>query len=315
MAPAHPHTPTLLVDLLDVQRAHERIAPYIRNTPVLDVGDADIGSLSLKLEFLQQTGSFKVRGALNAALTLPETALRRGLVTASGGNHGLGVAFAGQNRGVQTTVFLPASAPDEKVDALARWGASVHRVGEVWDDADAAARAFAEERGAMYVHPFANPAVVAGQGTVALELLAALDIEPDVLVIPIGGGGLIAGMAIVARAVHPGMRIVGVEPVGAPTLHASLQQGEPIVLDRIETAANTLAPKTTARLNFDIIRTLVDEVVLVTDDALRSAQQWLWDTARIPAELSAAASTAAVREGLIVGERVAGIACGASRPA
>jgi threonine dehydratase len=288
--------------MVDVRAAAARIAPYVRRTPVVDArpvrsGPAP-GALALKLECLQASGSFKARGALNATLCLPVEARGRGLVTASGGNHGMGVAYAGWVVGVPTTVYLPRNTPAAKAARLRDWGARVVVEGDVWDDANRLAVEAAEREGLTYVHPFADPAVIAGQGTVAMELVEAVP-TTRTIVAAVGGGGLVSGVALAAKALDPSVRVVGVEPTGAPTLYESLRAGRLIELPAIETAANTLAPRQSAQLNLELIGAYVDEIVLVSDDEMRAAARWLWAELCVPAELSGAASVAAVLAGRV----------------
>ena len=256
------------------------------------------GKLVLKLECLQVSGSFKARGAVNALLTLPPHQVARGLVTASGGNHGMGVAYAGWVAGVPATVYLPHNTPPAKADKLRSWGARVVMGGAVWDDANALALEAAAREGLTYVHPFADPAVIAGQGTVALEALAD-DPSIGTIVAAIGGGGLISGVALAAKALRANVRVTGVEPVGAPTVRESLRAGRAIELAEIRTAANTLAPRRSTELNLGIIRDYVDEVVLVSDEEMREAARWLWAELGVAAELSGAATVAAVLTGRV----------------
>lgn len=270
------------------------------------------GALALKLEFLQVTGSFKARGATNKVLTLPPGRVGRGLVTASGGNHGLGVAYAGWLARVPTTIYLPHSAPPAKVAQLESWGAAVVRFGEVWDEADREARSVAERDGLSYIHAFADPAVVAGQGTVGLEIAEDVP-EISTVVVAIGGGGLISGIATAVKALAPGARVIGVEPVGAPTLYESVRAGSLVELERITTAANTLAPRKSAELNLGIIQAKVDDIVLVTDEEMIDAARWLWQEMGIAAEMSGAAAVAAWLAGRIpdpAGD-VCAVVCGA----
>jgi threonine dehydratase len=198
--------------------ARERIGPALRRTPVIAAHPAvqkvTDAPLLLKLECLQVTGSFKPRGALAKATLFPKGSIR-GLITASGGNHGLGVAYAAQREGLPSVVYLPTSAPDDKAQKLRSLGADVRIHGAVWDESNEAALAAAAEEDLAYIHAFADPEVAAGQGTLGLEILEdAPDI--DTLVVAIGGGGLIAGVASAAKALKPGLRIIGVEPIGAP---------------------------------------------------------------------------------------------------
>jgi threonine dehydratase len=290
-----------MIDLQDIEQARRLLAGHVRRTPLVPAVALSRplpggGALTLKLESLQVTGSFKARGATYKALTLPPEAAGRGLVTASGGNHGLGVAYAGRLIGAPVTIYLPANAPASKAERLERWGARVVRAGTVWDEADAEARRAAERDGLTYLHAFADPAVIAGQGTVGLEILEDAP-ETDLLLVAIGGGGLIAGVATAAKALRPSLRVVGVEPTGAPTLYESLRAGAVIELDRITTAANTLAPRRSAEINLAIIRETVDEIVLVTDEEMRDAARWLWFEMGIAAELSGAAAVAALLSG------------------
>jgi threonine dehydratase len=301
----------------DLEAAARRLAPHLRRTPLLDGGPlsgGDPGSrLLLKLENLQVTGSFKARGATNKVLSLPPEQAARGLVTASGGNHGLGVAFAGRLAGAPVTIYLPANVPAAKAAKLERWGARVIWEGEVWDDANRAALAAAQREGLTYVHPFADREVIAGQGTVGLEIVQDSP-ETDLFVVAIGGGGLISGVATAVRALRPGARVVGVEPTGAPKIFESLRAGRVVELAAITTAANTLAPRRSDEMNFEIIRKTVESVVLVTDDQMREAARWLWFEAGIAAELSGAAAVAALFSGQIslAGVRSAcAIVCGA----
>lgn len=302
------------VSLDDIRRVRERIAPALRRTPVIAAQPARQAAgpdpLLLKLECLQVTGSFKPRGALARATAMAGS--RQGLVTASGGNHGLGVAYAAHRLGRPAVVYLPESAPQEKADKLAAWGAEVRVAGTVWDEANAAALAATEAEGLAYIHPFADAQVIAGQGTLGLEILEdAPDI--DALVVAIGGGGLIAGVASAVKALKPAVRIIGVEPVGAPTHHASRAAGGLVTLDRIETAAGTLAPRRSETINFDIIGRLVDDIVLVRDEEMREAARWLWSEMSLGTELAGAASLAAVLTGRARGERPLAIVCGAGR--
>lgn len=304
--------------LADVRRAAERISSRVRHTPLIHAAptrehNAVAAQLVLKLESLQVTGSFKARGACNKLASLPPAALAQGVVTASGGNHGLAVAYAGWVAGVPATIYLPVTAPEAKRRKLRAWGAEVVVEGEAWDDSNAAALRHAGRRGMAYIHPFADPLVIAGQGTVATEILDAAP-EVDTLMVAVGGGGLISGIAVAARAIKPGIRIIGVEPEGAPTLLRSLEAGRPALLDRIETAAGSLAPRSTDPLNFGIVQRHVEQVVLVSDPAMQQAAAWLWFEHGVASELGGAAAMAALLTGAYrprAGEQVCAVICGA----
>lgn len=301
----------------DIEAAAERIKSRVRRTPCLRTrfvrNQIHSGDLLLKLECLQVTGSFKARGASNAILSLDDAAVKRGVITASGGNHGLAVAYAGQASDTTAIVYLPDSTPADKVAKLRQWGADVVVEGAVWDDANAAAMARAERDGLTYIHPFADPAVIAGQGTVGREMLKQSS-NIDVLVVAAGGGGLISGIATAAKAMKPDITIIGVEPTGAPTLKSSRDAGALVTLDEITTEAGMLAPRRSAEINLDITNQFVDDIVLVSDDEMRDAARWLWFEMGVAAELSGAAALAAVQAGklsLPPDATVAVVVCGA----
>ena len=305
------------VGLADIEEAATRIKDRVRRTPFLRArflkDPPRDGEVLLKLECLQVTGSFKARGANNAVLSLSDEETTRGIITASGGNHGLAVAYAAQAAGSRAVIYLPESTPASKADRLRAWGAEVKVEGAVYDDANEAALARAERDGLTYIHAFADPRVIAGQGTVGLEMLRQSS-HCDAFVIAIGGGGLISGIATAIKAKKPEARIIGVEPVGAPTLKSSLAAGELITLASIETEAGTLAPRRSAEINLEIIREQVDEIVLVDDAEMRDAARWLWFEMGIAAELSGAAGVAALRAGRIAldpAESVGLLICGA----
>lgn len=305
-----------MLDLEAIQTARRRLAGHVRRTPLIQAETLlqpfSAARLTLKLENLQVTGSFKARGAAHKVLTLSEAEVARGLVTASGGNHGLGVAYAGRRAQAPVTIYLPSNTPPAKAEKLERWGARVVWHGAVWDEADAAARESADREGLTYVHPFADPAVLAGQGTIGLEILED-DSHPDILLVAIGGGGLIGGVATAIKALHPSTQVIGVEPTGAPTLFESLRAGRVIELERISTAANTLAPRRSNEINFEIIRRTVDDIVLVDDHEMRAAARWLWFELGLAAELSGAAALAALLAGRVraEGRSVCALICGA----
>ena len=304
--------------ITEIRAAGERIRGFVRWTPLLAAAPArehsELGrGLFLKLESLQVTGSFKARGAINAVLTLPAERRQRGIVTASGGNHGLAVAYAGWAVDVPATVFLPRSVAGDKLAKLAAWGTQVVVTGEAWDDSNRAALQHAEAENLAYIHPFADPAVIAGQGTIALEILEQ-NPDVDTLLVAIGGGGLISGIAIAAKALKPSIRIIGIEPTGAPTLYDSIAAGRLVELTSLKTAAVTLAPRGSAELNLAIIRENVEQIVLVEDEEMREAARWLWREAGIRAELSGAAAVAALVAGHYqseADERLCAVVCGA----
>jgi len=310
----------VVVTLSDIEAAAARIQGIIRETPVMpalpvNVGFADDYVLNLKLECLQVTGSFKARGASSKLTSLDDAAIARGLITASGGNHGLGVAYAAWRAGVPAKIYLPANSPKSKAEKITAWGAEAIYSGEVWDEANAEALRMADETGMSYVHAFADPMVIAGQGTLGLETLQQLP-RTDTLLVAIGGGGFISGVSIAAKESNPKLKVIGIEPVGAPTLKESLAANRVITLDKIETKANTLAPRASEQVNFDIIRDYVEDIVLVDDGAMVDAARWLWFEFGIAAELSGAAAIAALMTDAYrpaPGENVVAIICGAGK--
>jgi threonine dehydratase len=309
-----------LLELKDIEAAQARIENYVRRTPLVKASPikqeiCTEGVLYLKLESLQITGSFKARGAVNKLFSLSREEIGRGIVTASGGNHGLGVAYAGWLAKTPATIYIPENTPRAKAEKLESWGARVILEGKVWDDANRAALAAADRENMTYFHPFADRAVIAGQGTVALEIL---EDEPSItmLLVAIGGGGLISGVSLSGKAINPDIKVIGVEPVGAPTLYESVRAGQLVELPEICTAANTLAPRLSAPINLEIIQQKVDQIVLVTDEEMRKAARWLWFEMGIAAELSGAAALAVLLAGKIrpaQSEKVCALVCGAGR--
>ena len=306
---------TVKITLDDVKAAADRIRRRVRYTPCLKTNLCRTQihpNLMLKLECLQVTGSFKARGANNAVLSLSNEEVQRGIITASGGNHGIAVAYAGYKSNASTVIYLPKNAAKAKIASLKNWGAEVVLVGEFWDEANAEALDRAKKEKMTYIHPFANPRVIAGQATIAHEMLSDSP-HIDVIVAGIGGGGLIAGVALAAKAMKPAIRVIGVEPVGAPTLKTSIRINAVAVLDQVNTQAITLAPKQSAPINLDFVSRLVDEIVLVNDENMREASRWLFEEMGIAAELSGSAALAALQTGLITippDQTVAAIVCG-----
>jgi threonine dehydratase len=270
------------------------------------------GRVFLKLECWQRTGSFKVRGALNWAASLSPDRRSRGVVTASAGNHGLGVALAADAFGLlPAVVFLPESAAFNKVQQLIASGCDVRRAGADYDAAHALAEAYALEKGALYVSAYDDLAVIAGQGTVGLEILLDLP-ETDLLLVPIGGGGLIAGVAVAARALRPGIRIVGLQPEASPAAYLSLRDGRPY---EAYPAGSTICDGLAGgfgRLPFAIARDLIDEVLLVPESAIRQALAWLLMHEQLLVEGSGAIAIAPLLTGQIpaAGLRVAAVLTG-----
>jgi threonine dehydratase len=290
-----------------------RIRPFVRHTPVLrvDMADFDRSALAvdLKLECLQHSGSFKARGAFANLLSRPVP--KAGVVAASGGNHGAAVAYAAMRLGHKATIFVPEVSPPAKLERIRGYGADLIVGGARYAEALAASESFAEKSGALQVHAFNQEETLVGQGTLGLEIEADLP-GLDTLLIAVGGGGLIGGIA----AWFAGrIRIVAVEPEGAPTLYRAFEAGRPVDAPAEGIAADSLAPKRVGELMFPIAEAFVERSILVSDDEIIAAQAALWDRVRIISEPGGAAAFAAMLSGRYTpapGERVAVLVCGAN---
>jgi threonine dehydratase len=304
------------IDRAAITATERLIRPYIRRTPTMRIAAADLGhageALVLKLEFLQHTGSFKPRGAF-ANLLMREVPAA-GVAAASGGNHGVAVAYAATRLGHKARIFVPRVASPVKLDRIRSLGAELVIEGERYADALAASEAYVATTGALAVHAYDQPETLMGQGTVGLEIEADAP-EIDTLLVAVGGGGLIGGIAAWYRGK---VRIVGVEPEAAPTLHAALAAGRPVDAPAGGIAADSLAPRQVGRLMFPIAEAYVERVVLVPDAAIAASQLLLWEALRIVAEPGGAAAMAALTSGryrAAPGERVAVLLCGANTTA
>jgi threonine dehydratase len=304
---------TLPVTREDIRAAHERIRPYIRRTPVLNVPGRALGHdgpVSLKLEFLQHAGSFKPRGAFNTLLTQPIPKV--GIAAASGGNHGAAVAYAAKQLGIPARIFVPEISSPAKVEIIRRFGAEVIIGGQRYADALSACGTYIAETGALSVHAYDALTTIQGQGTVALEWEEDAP-GLDTVLVAVGGGGLIAGIA--SAWAGKGIRVVGVEPEGSRALHASLEAGRPVDVTVESVAADSLGARNTGELVFSIARAAVDHVALVKDEAIREAQRTLWRDWRIAAEPGGAAAMGALLSGAYrpkPDERVGVLLCGAN---
>lgn len=288
-----------MITIADIEAARARIAPHVRRTPAMEAKAEREplpveAKVTFKLELLQVTGSFKARGAMNRLLGSPEGPPSQGIVTASGGNHGLAVARTAHVAGVPAVVFVPETVSPDKVRKMRAWGADVRIVGPEWSVSNEAAHEWARATGAPYFHPFADPLVVAGQGTLGLEILEQVA-DADTIVVAIGGGGLVAGLSTAVKALRPDIRIIGVEPVGSPTIKASLDAGSVQTLAEVTSKVATMSCRRTDERVFEVAKANIEDVVLVSDEAMLDAAQWLWREYSIAADLSGAASIAALR--------------------
>ena len=285
-----------LVDVQLVREAAARLDGVLQPTPVESsraLSEIVGAEVVLKCENLQRTGSFKLRGAYNRIAQLSDDERSRGVVCASAGNHAQGVALAARLQGVDAVVFMPAQAPLPKVDATTGYGATVRLEGESFDEALHAAQAHAEESGRVFIHPFDHADIIAGQGTLGLELLDQVD-GMHTVIVPIGGGGLISGTAVALRAARPDLRIIGVQAAGSASMPASLHEGRPTSLPSVDTIADGIAVKRPGELTLAHVRELVDEVVTVDDDQLARAVVLLLERAKLVVEPSGAAAVAAL---------------------
>ncbi len=285
-----------LPDYSDIIKAQMRLKGIVKVTPLEHTKSFSAMSganVYMKLENMQSTGSFKVRGAYNKISSLTKKDLEKGVVCASAGNHAQGVAFAARIVGVRAKVFMPIFTPPLKVIATRGYGADVVLEGDTFDDAYAAAMKYQAESGAHFVHPFDDPLIIAGQGTIGLELFQAMDSIQDVLV-PIGGGGMIAGIAIALKEMNPDIRIIGVEAAGAQSMKNSLKAGKPEKLQNMQTIADGIAVKTPGELTFEATRKLVDDILVVDDAEIAHTAYLLLQRAKLLAEPSGVAALAAV---------------------
>ena len=309
-----PLDPTLTPDR--IAETERLIRPHVRHTPVLHVDLKDFGGaphpLALKLECLQHSGSFKARGAFTNLLTRSIPA--SGVVAASGGNHGAAVAYAAMRLGIPATIFLPSVTSPSKAERIKGYAANLVVAGELYADALAASELFQKQHGALAVHAYDQPETLLGQGTVGRELEADLP-DIDTLLVAVGGGGLIGGIAAWFRG---RVKIVAVEPESAPTLSRALAAGEPVDAEAGGIAADSLAPKRVGKIMFPFAQAFVERAVLISDDDIRAAQLALWDKIRLVTEPGGAAAFGALLSGKYTpapDERVAVLVCGANTTA
>lgn len=306
--------------LEQIRATRERIDPYVVRTPVWgwesEAADAAVGSdgeIWLKLELFQKTGTFKPRGAVNDVLQMDEATRERGVTAVSAGNHAIAVAYAAQIFGIDAKVVMPESAPKFRVEKSRSYGAEVVLVADV-NEAFSVVERIQQEEGRAFVHPFEGPAIVTGQATVGLELCE--DGPPlDMLIVPIGGGGLAAGIAAAVKQLQPGCAVFGVEPEGADTMHRSLASGRLESLGLVETIATSLGAPSTQPYSFKLCQQLLEDVVLVSDEEMVEGMRLLFHEMKLACEPACAASTAALfgpLRTLSAGKRVGLILCGSN---
>jgi len=283
----------------DVVSCAERLKPWIIRTPLVEVEfltELTGRKVFLKLESLQKTGAFKFRGAMNYMLTASRDEASRGVITASSGNHGLGMSLGGRLMGYKCIVVMPETAQLTKQNRAKQYGATVILHGGCYDDAQEHAKSLAAEQGYVYVPSFNHPAVIEGQGTILSEILCDLP-DADTVMAPIGGGGLLAGLLLAKEQLSSTVRIIGVEPYGAACMHASLQANTLTTLQELHTIADGVAVRTPGSLNFDIVRRANPQTLLVSDADILSAQSALLHNAKLIVETAAAVPIAAILQG------------------
>ena len=306
----------MIINRDTIQANIQKIRRYVRRTPMMYAHSSDFGlpfdnPLVFKLEFLQHAGSFKTRGAFTHLLTRPIP--KAGVVAASGGNHGAAVAYAAHKRNIPATIFIPTIASQAKVDRIRSYGANLVIDGERYADALAASEQFVSQSGAAAIHAYDQPETLLGQGSVGFEL--EQDASIDTLLVAVGGGGLIAG---IAAWYEERVRLIGVEPELAPTLTRALEAGRPVNAPAGGIAADSLAPKQVGQLVFPFMQRYLDRTVLVSDDAILHSQRLLWDVLRVASEPGGAAAFSALLDGRFVpepGESVGILLCGANTTA
>jgi threonine dehydratase len=304
-----------MIQLADVLAARERVQMSINPTPLLrdDVLSKSLGTpVYLKAECLQKSGSFKVRGAFNKISHLSAEERGRGVIAPSAGNHAQGVAMAAALHGVEATIVMPSFAPLTKIQATKSYGASVILHGSSFDDAAQHAKDLAQEHGYTYVHAFNDPQIIAGQGTLGLEVLEALP-NVDVLLVPIGGGGLIGGVALAIKTLRPQTKIIGVQASGCSAVLPSLAAGAPVAVSVAQTIADGIAVKRPGDLTLPLIEAHVDEVLEVSDDEIARAIAHCVSSARLVVEGAGAAGLAALLAGKVdfeAGQNICAVLCG-----
>lgn len=287
--------------LVEIRAAAERLAPHIRTTPTVysyTFSEMLAGEVYLKLENLQRTGSFKVRGALNRILTLSDEARARGLIAASAGNHAQGVALAASLAGCSSKIVMPVRTALMKVERTRKYGAEVVLFGADYDEAAAHAEELAQLEGRTLVHPFDDWEIIYGQGTVGLEIAAQVP-ELGSVILPIGGGGLIAGVALALKALRPDVSVIGVQAEGASPMVQSIQEGEKRVVAAPRTIAEGIRVGAVGDLTFDVVRELVDRIITVTEDEIAAGVVELMEKNKVVAEAAAVTPIAAMLAGKV----------------
>jgi threonine dehydratase len=294
-----------------LDEAWARVRPHVRHTPLLTsrlLSERTGFDVRLKAEIFQRTGSYKIRGPLNKLALLDEDARGRGVVCSSAGNHAQGVALAAAMNGIRAVVVMAENATPSKIAATRAYGAEVVLHGTIWDEANEKAKQIVEEQGLTYVHPFDDLDLIAGQGTLGLEIYEDWP-EVDVAVVPIGGGGLISGVSLALKSRNPDVRIIGVESSGAPAMQRSVEAGRLVTLDEVDCAIDGLKVKRVGERTFEIVSELVEEIVTLPDREIFEAVLWTMSHCKLVVEGAAAAPVAALLHGLVHAPPGAKVVC------
>lgn len=299
------------IPLADFEAAHRHVAAHAHRTPLLGsrILSRETGfEVRLKAEMFQRTGSYKIRGPLNKFQHLTPEQKQRGVICSSAGNHAQGVALAAKLHGIQAVVCMASNATPAKIAATRGYGAEVVLEGAIWDEADANARRLVAERGYTYIHPFDDPELIAGQGTLGLEIHEDWP-EVDVAVVPIGGGGLISGVSMALKARNPKIKVIGVESSGAPGMQRSVAAGKVVTLDQVDCIIDGLRVKRVGENTCWVASRYVDEIVTLPDAEIFAAMLWIMQHCKLVVEGAAAAPVAALLHGLVRAPAGARVAC------
>lgn len=295
------HTAPPFLSREDFERARTRVRPFIHHTPMLTsrmLSERTGFEVRLKAELFQRTGSYKIRGPLNKFSHLTAEEKRRGVICSSAGNHAQGVALAAALQGIKAVVVMAKNATPSKVEATRAYGAEVVLHGTIWDEANEYCQKLARDRGLTMIHPFDDPQLVAGQGTLGLEIYEDWP-QAEIVIVPIGGGGLISGVSMALKSVNPRIRIIGVESSGAPKMKLSVEAGRLVTLDRMDCAIDGLKVKRVGEYTFEVVRHFVDEIVTLSDEQIFAAIPWIMAHCKLVTEGAAAAPVAALLHGLV----------------
>ena len=296
----------------DVKKAQDTIKDIVKKTDILEstkLSSMTGANVYYKCENLQKTGSFKVRGACNKIANLTDEEKANGVIASSAGNHAQGVALGAKMNGIEATIVMPQTAPLAKVTATKSYGANVVLEGLVYDDAYAKALEIQKETGATFLHPFNDEYVIAGQGTIALEIFEQMNNKVDTILCPIGGGGIIAGVAVAAKALNPNVKIIGVQTANIPSMYESMKAGKVTTAFKDTSVADGISVKTVGELTFNIVKDLVDDVILVEEGEIAEGLLFLMENQKVVAEGSGAVTTAAILSGKYIPKKNENVVC------